>query len=39
VLLVGFLTGVLLYVVGTLMDRHERAEQERFWEERRRWRK
>jgi len=39
VLLVGFLTGVLLYVVGTLMDRHERAEQERYWEERRRSRK
>ena len=38
-LLVGFLTGVLLYIIGSVMDRHERAEQERFWEERRRGRK
>jgi len=34
-----FLSGVLLYIIGTAMDRHERAERERYWEERRRSRK
>jgi len=31
VLLVGFLTGILLYIIGSAMDRHERAEREKRW--------
>ena len=31
VILAGCLTAILLIVVGTLMDRHERAERERRW--------
>ena len=31
VILAGCLTAILLIVVGTLMDRHERAERERQW--------
>ena len=27
----GFITAILLIVIGTLMDRHERAERERRW--------
>jgi hypothetical protein len=30
-LLAGLLTGILLYVIGSVMDRHERAEREKRW--------
>ena len=37
-LVVGLITGILLYVIGSIMDSHERAERERRWAERdRRW--
>ena len=35
-LLAGFLLAVVLVVVGTIMDKHERAERDRYWDERRR---
>ena len=35
VLIVGLITGILLYVIGSLMDHHERAQQDR--ESRERW--
>lgn len=31
VIVAGFITAILLIVIGTLMDRHERAERERRW--------
>jgi hypothetical protein len=33
-----FLGGILLYAIGSVMDRHERAERERQWQKRRRLR-
>ena len=30
-LIAGLLTGILLYVIGSVMDRHERAEREKRW--------
>jgi hypothetical protein len=30
---VMFLSGVALYIIGSAMDRHERAERERWWRE------
>ena len=30
-LLAGFLLAVILIVVGTIMDKHERAEREKRW--------
>ena len=30
-LLAGLLTGIMLYVIGYVMDRHERAEREKRW--------
>jgi hypothetical protein len=35
VLLAGLLGGILLYVIGSLMDHHERSKRDR--EERKRW--
>jgi hypothetical protein len=35
-LLAGFLLAVILVVVGTIMDKHERAKRDREWEEYRR---
>ena len=35
-LLAGFLLAVILIVVGTIMDKHERAKRDREWDERRR---
>ena len=32
-LLVGFLTGVLLFIIGSVLDKAERAKQDREWEE------
>ena len=34
-LIAFFFLGILLYVVGSSMDRHERAERDRYWRERR----
>ena len=34
-LLAGLLTGILLYIVGSVMDRHERAKRDREWRDRR----
>ena len=34
ILVAGFLSGVVLYVIGSLMERHELAERERRWRER-----
>lgn len=31
VLLAGLITGILLYLIGSAMDRHERAEREKRW--------
>jgi hypothetical protein len=36
-LIAGLLTGILLFIVGSIMDSHERAHREREWRER--WRK
>lgn len=33
-LLAGLLTGILLYVVGSIMDHHERAKRDREWKDR-----
>lgn len=33
-LLAGFFLAVLLYIVGSLMDHHERAKRDREWKER-----
>jgi hypothetical protein len=30
-LIAMFISGVLLYVVGSIMDRHERAQREKRW--------
>jgi len=32
-----FLSGVLLYLIGSVMDHHERAKRDREWKDR--WRK
>jgi hypothetical protein len=34
-LFAGFLSGVVLYVVGSVMDHHERAKRDREWRDRR----
>ena len=36
---IGCLTGIILYVVGSILERHERAQREREWQrrERERW--
>ena len=37
-LLAGLITGILLYVIGSIMERNEKARREREWHERRdRW--
>ena len=36
-LIAGLLTGILLYIVGSIMDHHERSKRDR--ESRDRWRK
>ena len=33
-LIAGLLTGILLYVVGSIMDRHERGKRDREWKDR-----
>lgn len=32
-LIVGLITGILLYVIGSAMDKGERAKREREWDE------
>ena len=32
-LIVGFISGVLLFIIGSVMDKAERAKQDREWEE------
>ena len=34
-LIAGLLTGILLYIVGSVMDHHERAKRDREWRDRR----
>jgi len=31
-----FLLAIPLYIIGSVMDRHERAERDRYWDARRR---
>ena len=33
-LIAGLLTGILLYIVGSVMDHHERAKRDREWKDR-----
>ena len=33
-LIAGLLTGILLYIVGSIMDRHERSKRDREWKDR-----
>ena len=35
-LIVLFLGGILLYIIGSVMDRYERAKRDRYWAARRR---
>ncbi len=37
-LIAMFLSAILLYAIGSVMDRHERAKREREWQKRRRFR-
>jgi hypothetical protein len=32
-LIVGFISGVLLFIIGSVLDKAERAKQDREWEE------
>jgi hypothetical protein len=32
-LIVGFITGILLFIIGGALDKAERAKQDREWEE------
>jgi len=32
-LIVGFISGVLLFIIGSVMDKAERAKRDREWEE------
>ena len=34
-LLAGLITGILLYVIGSIMERNEKARRERKWRDRR----
>ena len=34
-LIAGLITGILLYVVGSIMDHHERSKRDREWRDRR----
>ena len=34
-LIAGLFTGILLYIVGSVMDHHERAKRDREWRDRR----
>jgi hypothetical protein len=34
-LIAGLITGVLLYIVGSVMDHHERSKRDREWRDRR----
>lgn len=33
-LIAGLITGILLYVVGSIMEHHERAKRDREWRDR-----
>jgi hypothetical protein len=33
-LIAMFISGVLLYIVGSIMDRHERSKRDREWKDR-----
>jgi hypothetical protein len=35
-LIAGFILGVLLYIIGSVLEKHELAQRDRDWEKRRR---